>query len=155
MKKLPIIILLLVSMISYSSADFNPYISGSGLSQSGADETAPEFDTATIDGEDLVINFNEPVKRGAGYSDSHIDLDGLQGGTKDNVGVTYQSGDETTQLIYIADYFAEVGDTVNLDFDGTATSITDLAGTPNDLAALDSVEVTNLTSGACTTSRDT
>jgi len=110
--------------------------------ESGGDVTAPEFSSATINGTALVINFSEAVTRGTGYNDSDIDLD--MSTTGSNIGVTYVTGDGTSQWSMTAASAAVNGETVDLDFNGDADSIEDAAG--NDLAALVSETVTNNTS---------
>lgn len=114
---------------------------GHGMGAGEPDVTVPLMISATIaaDGDTLTLVFNEAVAQGGSYNDSHIDVDASTAG--DNVGVTYVSGDGTITHIYTLDSTIVAGETVNLDFDGTANSLEDLTG--NDLAAIVSKTVVN------------
>lgn len=107
----------------------------------GVDETSPTLSTAIVDETQLDLYFSEAVSQGAGYNDNQIDLDGLTAG--DNIAVTYASGNGTNHWIYTIASSASFGDTINIDFSGTANSIED--GSGNDLAAIVSGSVTNET----------
>lgn len=91
------------------------------------------------DGETLTLIFSEVVSQGVAYNDSQIDVDATTGGA--NIGVTYVSGDGTGTHIYTLASTITDGDTVNLDFDGTANSLEDSTG--KDLAAISDFSVVN------------
>lgn len=105
------------------------------------DVTAPTMSSATIasNGTTLTLVYDEAVSQGAGYNDADIDLDATSGGN--DIGATYSSGDTTTTHIYTIGQVIQVGDTVNLDFNGDANSLED--GSSNDLAAITDGSVTN------------
>ena len=107
-------------------------------------DDAPTLTNAVIDGTTLTLTFSEAVVQGAAYSDAHLDLD--MSSTGSNIGVTYASGNNTTTHVYTAASAAVAGETVDIDFTGTANSLED--GSGNDLAAISSAAVTNSTSGS-------
>lgn len=105
------------------------------------DVTPPELSSAVIasNGTTLTLTFTESVTQGIGYSDSDWDIDASV--TGDNIAVTYSSGDGGTTHTYTIDNEIQVGDTVNIDFNGNANSEEDNLG--NDLIAIVSGSVTN------------
>jgi hypothetical protein len=106
------------------------------------DITPPEFSSATINGATLLVNWNENCTRGAGYANSDFNLD--MSTTGNDIGVTYVSGDGTTQWQFTSASSAAPGETVDLDFvDAGGDSVEDDSG--NDLADLTSETVTNTT----------
>jgi hypothetical protein len=112
----------------------------------GADVTPPSLASATVAGTLLTLVFNEPVKHGASYSDSHLNIDATTTGT--NLALTYVSGNNTTSHVYTVASPIVAGETVDFDFTGVANSLED--GTGNDLAAITSASVTNITSSGPT-----
>lgn len=101
----------------------------------------PTLSTAVLgtDGTTLTLTFSEAVTQGSGYADSQLDLDAST--TGNDIGLTYSSGDGTTTHVYTAASQIESGETVDLDFDGTADSLESSTG--GDLAAIVSASVTN------------
>ena len=122
--------------------DLDGTVNANGKVTGGADVTAPELVTATIDsaGTSLTMAFTEPVTTdGAGYHDADLDLDCTSGG--DDVALTYSSGTGTNTLVYTIASTILGEETCNLDFNGDADSIEDVAN--NDLAAIVSGTVYN------------
>ena len=115
------------------------YVASSVGHASGA--AAPNFSSATINGTALVVNWDESCSQGASYANSHFNLD--MSTTGSDIAVTYQSGSGTAQWSFTAASAAVNGETVDLDFDGTADSVENGSGI--DLGALSSESVTNNT----------
>ncbi len=101
----------------------------------------PTLSSAAIgtDGTTLTLGWSESVSQGSGYADSQLDLDAST--TGNNISLTYSSGDGTATWVYTAGSTIESGETVDLDFDGTADSIENSGG--DDLQAITSASVTN------------
>ncbi len=90
-------------------------------------------------GTTLTLVFSEAVTQGSGYADSQLDLDASV--TGNDIGLTYVSGDGTDTHVYTAASTINPGETVDLDFDGTADSLESSTG--GDLAAIVSASVFN------------
>ena len=100
----------------------------------------PTLLSATLDGGSLVLVFSEDVARGAGFTESNVNLE--QSVTGATYGV-YVSGDGTATWEFLMDDPAVAADVVTLDYATTANGIEDTAG--NDLAAIVGFAVTNNT----------
>jgi hypothetical protein len=149
MKKLSIVLAIVCGFLlisnGYSDSLFQKKTKIFAIQNSlSGDTTPPAFSSATIDGTTLVITWSEACTQGGSYNDNQLDLD--MSTTGSNIAVTYASGDGTDTWTYTAASAAVNGETVDLDFDGTADSIED--GSGNDLAALTSETVTNNTAPA-------
>lgn len=101
----------------------------------------PTLSSAAIgtDGTTLTLGWSESVSQGSGYADSQLDLDAST--TGNDIALTYSSGDGTATWVYTTGSTIQSGETIDLDFDGTANSIEDAAG--DDLQAIVSASVTN------------
>lgn len=111
----------------------------------GVDATAPTLDSATIDGDQLTLNFSESVSAGTGWDLTDLDLDYQTSGTNVNPD-SVDSGDGTSTWVLTMGTAITAGETVNLDFNGDADSVEDAAG--NDLASITDGSVTNNTGGS-------
>lgn len=139
-------ILIVLAVLFQSTQAFAIYQSSTiagGAAMRGADVTPPQFSSATISGTTVTVHWTEACTRGAGYNDTDLDLDMSTTGA--NIGVTYVSGDGTPDWVFTAASPAVTDETVDLDFNGDANSIED--GSGNDLAALVSSTVLNITFG--------
>ena len=101
----------------------------------------PTLSTAVIasNGTTLTLSFDTAVYDGSAYADAHWDIDASTGG--DDISLTYVEGKDTSTWVFTSATTILSGETVNIDFDGTANSVENSAG--NDLAAIVSTSVTN------------
>lgn len=105
----------------------------------GGDSTPPTISSVTVgsDGTTVTVVFSEAVTRGAGWSNSLMNLDG----TVTNNLLSYASFDGTTTWTLTSASTIYSGESLNFDFPTTANAVEDAAG--NDLAAVTDGSVTN------------
>lgn len=115
-----------------------------------SDTTAPTLTSTTVssDGVTVTTVFSEPVNK-TSYTTGDLNIDG----TVTNNNLTYSSGNGTNTLVWTAASTIMSGETLDIDFNGAANSIEDLAG--NDLAAITNASVFNGSSQSGFTQRDT
>jgi hypothetical protein len=135
MKKILLLILLFVSIVTLGDARTNPYVAGAIYS----DAIVPTVTSCTIaaDGTSVTLQFSEPVVT-TGYDDNDCDLDCSTGG--DDITLDTITGSGSSKAGLTADTTVVSGETCNLDCTIGADEIEDASG--NDLA--------NITSMACT-----
>lgn len=142
-------------IVSRASGDMFYKSATGGFTYAGVytpDAVIPTFSSAAINGSSLAITYDVAVTQGSAYNDSQLTVDLSTGGA--GVTVTYASGDTTTEHTYTIATPAVFGETVTLDFDGTADSLESTSG--GDLAAIVDGAVTNSTAPVvctCTTSQ--
>lgn len=104
--------------------------------------TPPEFSSASLaaDGEILSVVFNELVTKGAGYSDTHFNVDSTYQGA---LTVTWLDGDGTETHRFTLSSKVMIGDTLNIDFDPGATTDTLKDSEGTDLIAFSNEAITN------------
>ena len=104
---------------------------------------APELQSGYvgITGNILYLTYNTGITQGAAYNDNQLDIDGTT--TGNNLVLTYSTGNTLTGHVYTVGTKVSQGETLNLDFDGTANSLENSQGT--DLAAISDFSITNNT----------
>lgn len=112
---------------------------GTLTNNSTADTIPPTFESAAVPsaGTSLVVTFSEAVTQGGSYSDGDWTVTASGGA----VTLTYSSGDTTDEHTFTTSRTIGIGETITLDWAGTANGLEDGAG--NDLAAFSDEPVTN------------